>query len=240
MEREQWIYSAYVVVFAILMALILVTPLLAFSGNADALYSAFAYTCHQKLSRSLCLFNNASNWWISECTPSGTYVGDISDRTGTRAVVDGVTGYKMPVCARDFGLYAAMLFGALVYPLVRELKEKRVYPVVWLIVAIAPLALDGGLQLLAEIDKAVLGYNILPFEYESTNAMRLLTGAIAGFAASFYAIALLMNMFGAGEGKTGGKKAAGMPIARAPPVQAPTGQTPEGKKGRRLAKGQAG
>jgi len=45
-------------------------------------------------------------------------------------------------------------------------------------------------------------FGFLPFVYESTNAMRLFTGFLAGFAASLYAIPILMNMFGTDDGET--------------------------------------
>jgi uncharacterized membrane protein len=46
-------------------------------------------------------------------------------------------------------------------------------------------------QLLAD-----LGISILGFPYESTNFLRLLTGGVAGFVASFYVIPILNRMFG--------------------------------------------
>jgi len=200
MQREPIIYLIYTVFFLGLTLAIIAVPLSAFSGGGKEGYDAFAYTCHQKLSRSLCIFNNLSSWWISDCTaPNGAYVASASDRTGTRAVINGVTGYKMPVCARDVGLYVSMLFAALVYPLVRDIKEKSMYPGIILVLAIAPLAIDGSLQLFSEIDTPLFGHSILPFEYESSNAMRLVTGVLAGFAATFYALPILMNMFGDGE-----------------------------------------
>lgn len=196
MRTEDIVYAGYVAIFAVLVALILVTPVLAFSGNADALYNGFAYSCHQKLSRSLCVFNDAGSYRIADCAPSGiAYVPYSSDRIVTKVAVDGVTGYKMPVCARDFGIYGAMLLAALLYPVMRDIGNRKVFPAIWLVLALAPLAIDGGLQLLSEIDQPAFGHNILPFEYESSNAMRLLTGGIAGFAASFYAIPLLINLF---------------------------------------------
>jgi len=196
MQREHLIYSIYTIFFLLLVGAIIATPLLALSDGSDASYKVFSYTCHQMLSRSLCIFNNNSNYWISDCTPSGAYVGGVLDRTETKVKSDGAVGYKMPVCARDFGLYLSMLFAALIYPIVRKLDETELYPAIFLVLAIAPLAIDGGLQLLTEIDQPLLGHNLVPFEYESTNAMRLVTGALAGFAASFYAIPVLINIFG--------------------------------------------
>jgi len=189
MEREWVVYAAYMLFFMVLVGLLLATPLLAFRDGAQGLYDAFAPTCHQKISRSLCVFSDNRTYWLSDCTPqTGQFVTGADDRSTTRVESDGVVGYKMPVCARDFGIYGAMLLGGAVYPFVRKLRERRLYPAIWLVLAIAPLALDGGLQLLSET-------GLLPFVYESSNALRLLTGAIAGLAAAFYTIPLLMNLF---------------------------------------------
>jgi len=194
MEREEIIYIVYTLLFLVLVGSILATPILAESQDMESVYNAFGHTCHQKLSRSLCIFNDGEGRWIEDCVPqTGEYIKGLADSRATEVTRDGATGYKMPVCARDIGLYAAMLFGAAVYPLVRELKDKRMLPAIYLVLGILPLALDGGLQLGTILLKA---FEVIDFTYESTNAIRFATGIIAGFASSFYAIPVLMNMFG--------------------------------------------
>ena len=188
MEREHIVYGAYLLFFIIFMGLILATPILSFTGDTKLLYTAFSYTCHQKISRSVCIFKDAKGYFMADCLPqNGVFISDANDRTQIRTEINGVVGYKMPVCARDLGLYIAMLAGGLTYPFVRKLNSKEVWPAIWLVVAIIPLGIDGTVQLLSE-----LGF--LPFVYESTNLMRMLTGAIAGFVATFYAIPLLINL----------------------------------------------
>jgi uncharacterized membrane protein len=189
MKREHAIYGAYTIFFAVLTGLIIATPLAAFGGGGQALYDAFSYTCHQKLSRSLCVFSDGGSYWAADCTPqNGVLTNAASDRNAKMAVAGNAMGYKMPVCSRDFGIYGAMLLAAVVYPLVRPLGTKQVWPAIWLVIALVPLGIDGGLQLVSET-------GLLSFVYESSNAVRLLTGALAGFAATFYAIPLLMGMF---------------------------------------------
>lgn len=189
MEKEHLIYTSYVVFFTILVGLILATPLLAFSRDVSPIYEAFSYTCHQKLSRSLCVFSDGQGFWIADCTSqTGKYTADLADRTTVRVETDGMVGYKIPVCSRDLGLYAAMLFGGALYPVLRELKDRNIYPALYLIVALVPLAIDGSLQFVSDA-------GIISLAYESTNSIRLLTGAIAGLASAFYAIPVLINMF---------------------------------------------
>ncbi len=199
MTREAYIYGIYVLLFALLVGLIIVTPILSFSQDTSVLYKAFSYTCHQKISRSLCVFSDGKNYWIGDCTPQDSVFVDTAADSATikEEYTSGTTtiiGYKMPVCSRDVGIYGAMLLAALIYPLFRDINEKKVWPAIWLILAIVPLALDGTIQLISE-------FGFLPFVYESTNAMRLFTGFLAGFAASIYAIPILMNMFGTEDAK---------------------------------------
>ncbi|MEW6723076.1 MAG: DUF2085 domain-containing protein [Candidatus Micrarchaeota archaeon] len=207
-------YAGYVVFFVLLVGSVFLVPLLSFSGDMGFAYSAFAATCHQKLSRSLCLFSDGASYWVADCLPQeGKFISDPDDRAIVRVESGAAVGYKMPVCSRDVGLYGAMLIGALAYPLARRLEDDSVWPAVWLVLAIVPLGLDGSVQLVSE-----LGF--LPFVYESTNAIRVATGAIAGFAASFYAIPLLVNLFRGGERMA---KKAGETVPAAGPNESETG-----------------
>ncbi len=213
MERAIIAYAGYIVFFLLLVGSTLLIPLLAFDGDMGWAYDAFAPTCHQKLSRSLCLFREGGALWIADCTEQGEgYIGDYSDRRGIAVHHGDAVGYKMPICARDFGIYAAMLIAGAIYPFVRRLESRAMLPAIYLLLAMVPIALDGGLQIFTEIDKPLFGSNIMPFEYESTNAMRLLTGAIAGFAASFYAIPVLVNVFASpADGRPDKRRGRGAP-----------------------------
>ena len=188
MERDKIIFGAYVGLLFIFILLVALTPYIAFSdkGSASNLYTAFAATCHQKISRSLCLFENGG---IGDCTnQSGVYVND--DRSVVSVKKDGVLGFKFPVCARDIGIYGAMLLGALAYPFVFKLDELKFLPPIILVLAIVPIGLDGGIQFLSDVGINLIG------NYESTNLIRLITGGIAGFVASFFVIPILNRMFG--------------------------------------------
>lgn len=191
MNRSHVIFALYVGFLAVLMAAIAVTPHIAHSSEEDAqwLYDAFAVTCHQKLSRSSCLFNG-DGYSIAPCTEQTGEKVD-GDNKIIRSEIDGKVGYKFAVCARDLGLYGALLLGALAYPFFRRLDSTEVPPPVFLIIAIVPFALDGSIQLFTNIFPDIIGI------YESANITRLATGALAGFVASFYALPVLNSMFSA-------------------------------------------
>lgn len=72
--------------------------------------------------------------------------------------------HQLPVCARCTGIYYGAFLGSFF--------ARRKSPSPWyLVIALIPMALDGGTQLLFR---------------ESSNILRLATGLIAGFAVVFY------------------------------------------------------
>ena len=190
MQRGVIIYWFYVIVLLFFVGGILVTPFLASNEdkNADALYDAYSYTCHQKLSRSVCLFKNSNATELGDCIPqTGEKIKLDYEKIVMRT--DGMIGYKFPVCSRDIGIYVFMLLAAFVYPFLFKPGEKRILPPVLLIAAIIPLAFDGGLQLISE-------FGWFGLTYESTNIIRLITGGIAGAAVTFYLLPIANRMFG--------------------------------------------
>jgi len=160
-------------------------------ANAQIMYSAFAPTCHQLTSRSNCLFVSSAdgNYSFGDCLPS-----DQLSYTRANAVEIGEeTGYKLPVCSRDVAIYLAMLLGALALPFVKRVESEE-WPNKWLLVAACvPIAIDGGTQLIGM--------------RESSNAMRMITGAIVGVALPFYIVPMMNSLWGMVEEKIGkGKK----------------------------------
>lgn len=75
-------------------------------------------------------------------------------------------GAPMPICARCTGIYAGLLGGLAFFWLIRFVREKQMRMVSF--AAVTPLAIDGLTQL--------TGLR------ESTNALRIVTGVVAGLA----------------------------------------------------------
>ena len=164
-------------------------------ANAQLMYSAFAPTCHQLTSRSNCVFvSQDGKYSFGDCLPS-----DKLSYTKANAIEIGEeTGYKLPVCSRDVAIYLAMLLGALALPLVRKIGSEE-WPNKWLLVAACvPIAIDGGTQLIGM--------------RESSNAIRMATGAIIGVVLPFYIVPMMNSLWAAVEGwarreKESGKRA---------------------------------
>jgi uncharacterized membrane protein len=169
-------------------SLIAVTPYLAEKGNPAApfLYDSFGFLCHQLTSRSLCLFHSGG-YYVSSCVPDEKF----SYSKSAEVLVDGVKGYKFPVCTRDMSIYFFMLVGGLLFPFFWKV-EKTEWPSKWILLgASIPIAVDGGMQL--------LGF------WESSNLARVVTGAIVGVLLPFYIIPML-NMLAKTVAKSVGMK----------------------------------
>lgn len=195
-------YLLYTVIVALFTIPILIAPFLAPSnpGLFATVHAAYAPVCHQLTSRSICYFPDAGG--VGDCFASGEFntshdsiviragtggtdgdAGVVGGDGGGSGVAGGpdtdgrIIGYKFPVCARDAGIYLFMLLGGVVFAFARGADDKNVPPAIWFVLALVPIAIDGGGQF--------LGF------WESVNSVRLLTGAIAGFAIPFYVIPML-------------------------------------------------
>jgi uncharacterized membrane protein len=169
-------YAIFIIIMLVFNILIFAVPFLAFSDppGTDTVYPIFGLSCHQLTSRSLCIFKSSSSYRIDDCYAQQ---GVLVLSKENHIVRDGMEGYKIPVCARDIAIYLAMLAGGLIFPLHFKIDTVK-WPNKWLLaIALIPIAIDGTTQLFGM--------------QESTNAMRLFTGAITGFAIPFYLIPML-------------------------------------------------
>lgn len=161
---------------------IFLTPYLASMGDegtAGMLQVAFGPTCHQLTSRSLCLFKSKADggYSIADCFPSS----ELSYSRVNQVDYPDKTGYKIPVCARDIAIYLAMLLGLILLPLLQKIESEN-WPSRWILVAACvPIGLDGGFQLIGI--------------HESTNLLRLITGAIVGLALPFYILPIMNSLY---------------------------------------------
>lgn len=166
--------------------LIAISPFIIMANQqfAEQLYEWFHVICHERNSRSYCI---DASLRISDCIENPTF----SEKASTPIVIDsGKTKYKFIVCSRDIGIYFGMLIGMLIFVKQKGFVSKELMSPWLLIVAIAPTAIDGGVQLASSlgIKLPIIGY------YESTNIVRLTTGLLAGIATG-YAIIPLANAF---------------------------------------------
>jgi uncharacterized membrane protein len=101
-----------------------------------------------------------------------------------------VENHQFAVCARCFGVYFGLLFGFLIYPLLRKIDEIEPLPRFWLFLAMIPIGIDWSL--------GVFGI------WENTHLSRFLTGLILGTTCAVFIVPALVEIFRLLAGKRTG------------------------------------
>ncbi len=98
--------------------------------------------------------------------------------------------YQFAWCTRDTFIWTAMFVGGVL------IKYIKVKPIKWyyLVLATIPMALDGGIQLVATM--ASMTENNSNVFYASTNFSRMLTGAILGLVLALWIFPILQEIGG--------------------------------------------
>jgi uncharacterized membrane protein len=167
---RHWL-AIFVVAWGTFTLLAVAAPVLAATGHdraSEAIYLAYRVTCHQLPHRS---------WFIGGRAPAydwetiRTYLGlpeGAEAATFHRPIRDPVLGYQMAFCQRDLAIHAALVLTAIGYAVARRRGVVRSLRLRYFLIALLPIAIDGGLQL----------FGIR----ESTPLSRTVTGALFGVA----------------------------------------------------------
>ncbi len=188
---KHWL-AAFNFLVTIYVGLPLLAPVLMNVGAvapARFIYAIYGPMCHQMASRSIFLFGEQPFYpreiAPSEFTPIEEYMPAISEFDGiaesdwpaftlaARKFLGNVKmGYKTALCARDMAIYGFILFGGLLYGLLRHRRKIKQMPVsAFLLFGLMPIALDGFSQL--------FGYFATPIDGSTA------TGLVAAFGSIF-------------------------------------------------------
>jgi len=177
-------------------------------GPARVIYAAYSPLCHQMAQRSFFILGEQPAYPReiagTNLTPIEAYIDDLPEFEGVSSDNwpaffaaarsfrgNEVMGYKMALCERDIGIYGFVLIGGLVYAMLRNRFNIKPLPLwIFIVIGIAPIAIDGFSQLfsywLSPLDGSeATGFlasvqRFLPLR-ESPPTMRALTGALFGF-----------------------------------------------------------
>jgi uncharacterized membrane protein/glutaredoxin len=159
---------------------------------ASWIYTAYRPFCHQMAFRTWFLFGEQAAYPLRSAgtglTPYGEATGlDENDFYGARDFRGNEQlGYKVAFCQRDVAIYGGMLMAGLAFALFGR-KMKPLPVLVWVVIGIVPIAIDGGTQILGG----------LPFlsaiSRESTPFLRTLTGGLFGIMNIFFAYPYLQE-----------------------------------------------
>ena len=200
----EWISRHYLALINLFMLLYFGLPVLApvlmkagATLPANVIYTLYKPLCHQFGFRSFFLFGEQPYYPLKETGMTGIKTFDqitgfvdlenpvAYSRFQAREFIGNETvGYKMAVCERDAAIYGAMLLFGILY----VLSGRRIKPLhwmLWFLIGLAPIGLDGFSQLFSQMNWSFLA-SILPYR-ESTPFLRVLTGALFGFATAWFA-----------------------------------------------------
>jgi uncharacterized membrane protein len=164
---------------------------------ARLIYGMYSPLCHQFGFRSFFLFGEQPFYPLAEAGLAGVKTFEqvsalpdlanpysISRLAARQFTGDGVVGYKVALCERDVAIYGGMLLFGLIYGLTGR-RLKGLHWMLWMFVGLLPIALDGGSQLISQLNLPWLT-QLLPYR-ESTPFLRVLTGALFGIATAWFA-----------------------------------------------------
>lgn len=199
-----WVSRHYLALLNGMMLLYFGLPILApvlmnagLRTPASIIYTIYKPLCHQFGFRSFFLFGEQAYYPTKDAGIPG--VKTFEEATGITNIHNPVSyarvearnfvgnqtvGYKMALCERDMAIYSAIfLFGVMYAATGRRLKP--LHWMMWIVIGVAPIGLDGFSQLFSQMEWAWL-VSFLPYR-ESTPFLRVLTGALFGFATAWFA-----------------------------------------------------
>ncbi len=199
-----WISRNYLLILNVFMLLYVGLPFLAptlmkagLETPARALYTIYKPLCHQFGFRSFFLFGEQAFYPLEEAGIQGvktfeevTQIPNLNDpysptRFQAREFIgDETIGYKIALCERDVAIYAAILAFGIIFSITGR-KLKSLHWMLWLLVGVAPVGLDGFSQLFSQFNWEWLNA-LLPYR-ESTPYLRVLTGGLFGFMTAWFA-----------------------------------------------------
>lgn len=196
-----WIANHWLAVvmamFILYTGLPFLAPILMKSGvtaPAQVIYTVYSPLCHQLGFRSFFLFGEQPYYPRAIAGIDG--VMTFGEATGIDESNNGLLearqfvgnerlGYKIALCQRDIAIYGAIIVFGVIY----ALSGRRIKPLHWagwLLIAIAPLGLDGFSQLLSQLGLPLVS-DLLPFR-ESTPTLRVITGFLFGFGTAWFGL----------------------------------------------------
>jgi uncharacterized membrane protein len=164
---------------------------------AQVIYKVYSPLCHQFGFRSFFLYGEQPFYPLEETQITG--VKSFEQVTGfvdlhnpaaysrlqaRNYIGDQTVGYKVALCERDVAIYAAIFLFGIIYAASGR-RIKGLHWMLWIILGMLPIGLDGFSQIFSQFDWAWLS-SIIPYR-ESTPALRVFTGALFGLTTAWFA-----------------------------------------------------
>ena len=200
-----WISKHYLAIFNMFLILYIGIPFLApifkkagWNTPAEVIYKIYRPVCHQWAFRSFFLFGEQAYYPHAAAKIPGVRtfeqvsgITDLTDPSRLQArVFEGnlLLGYKIALCERDVAIWGAMALFGVVYALTGR-KLPKLHWIIWVLVGLGPIGLDGFSQLFSQIPSAFI-QSFLPYR-ESSPLLRVLTGFLFGLTTAWFMFPLI-------------------------------------------------
>jgi uncharacterized membrane protein len=200
-----WVSKHYLAIFNLFLILYIGVPFLApifkkagWNTPAEVIYRIYRPLCHQWAFRSFFLFGEQAYYPHSAAKIPGVLtfeqvsgITDLTDPSRLQARIfegNALLGYKVALCERDVAIWGAMALFGVVYALTRR-KLPKLHWLIWVLVGLGPIGLDGFSQLFSQIPNTFI-QSILPYR-ESTPLLRVLTGFLFGLTTAWFMFPLI-------------------------------------------------
>ena len=192
-----WMAKHYMLVFNLFLLLYIGLPFLApvfkeigWEIPAQVIYKVYSPLCHQWGFRSFFLFGEQPYYPHAAANMPGlitfeaaTGISDQTDPSRSQArLFEGnpLLGYKVALCERDVAIWGAMLLFGIIF-VVTGHRFPKLHWMIWLLVGLVPIGLDGFSQLLSQLPAPYNFLQVILLYRESTPLLRSSTGFLFGF-----------------------------------------------------------
>jgi uncharacterized membrane protein len=164
---------------------------------AQVIYKIYSPLCHQFGFRSFFLYGDQAFYPLGEAQIAGmktfaqvTGFVDLHNPAAYSRLLsrdyigDETVGYKVALCERDVAIYAAILLFGILYAASGR-RIKGLHWILWIVLGMLPIGLDGFSQIFSQFDWAWLS-PVIPYR-ESTPILRVFTGALFGLMTAWFA-----------------------------------------------------
>lgn len=200
-----WISKHYLAIFNLFLILYIGIPFLApifkeagWNTPAEMIYKIYRPLCHQWAFRSFFLFGEQAYYPHAAAKIPAVLtfeqvsgITDLTDPSRLQARVyegNSLLGYKIALCERDVAIWGAMALFGVIYALTGR-KLPKLHWLIWVLVGLGPIGLDGFSQLFSQIPSTFI-QSILPYR-ESTPLLRTLTGFLFGLTTAWFMFPLI-------------------------------------------------
>jgi uncharacterized membrane protein len=204
-KLSYWISKHYLAIFNLFLILYIGIPFLApvfkkagWNTPAEVIYKIYRPLCHQWAFRSFFIFGEQVYYPHSAAKIPSVFtfeqVSGISDQNDPSRLQarlfegNSTLGYKIALCERDVAIWGAMALFGVVYSLSGR-KLPKIHWLIWVVLGLGPIGLDGFSQLFSQIPNAYI-QSILPYR-ESTPLLRVLTGFLFGITTAWFMFPLI-------------------------------------------------